>query len=216
MIQQQVSEWNGRTKLGLTESSSATATVRASPVERPLLRSGRWGELLLILSIDRLKRMAPSLAGVFALGVTASVIVFSSECAHATVHAEQADVDWAAGKQATADDAGDLVNAHFQIDRIQPPQAAHVEDQVAVVGGEALAQFRRAAALIICNSALISSANDAISPPFHARFSEHQGAPPKGLQVFPAPWKSPLFLPKACLKPCGQRHACVQTPPCRR
>lgn len=50
-----------------------------------------------------------------------------------------------AGKDAAAHHAGDLVDGGFHLQRLEDVQIVHVQDQVAVVGGEALAQFRVAA-----------------------------------------------------------------------
>src|SRR5574344_1419295 len=69
-------------------------------------------------------------------GAEGASVLFGAQCHDAVFRAEQADVGRAAGEQAAGDDAGQLVDAPFQIDRVENLQAMHVENEVAVVGDE--------------------------------------------------------------------------------
>src|SRR5467141_2117195 len=66
---------------------------------------------------------------------------------HAGLGPEQEYVRPAPGEQSVGNDAGDIVDRRFQLDRVEDGQAPHVEDDVAVVGGKALAQLGLAAEL---------------------------------------------------------------------
>src|SRR3984893_3848384 len=69
------------------------------------------------------------------------------ESPDAGVGPDKDDVGAAIGEQSVGDDADDVVDLRFELDRIHDPHVLDVEDDVAVVGDEVRAQLRVAAEL---------------------------------------------------------------------